>query len=52
MIVNNRIVEKEELIFFQWLNIYEQIKKEFKELPKYKQDNYRRKFEVFHKEVS
>lgn len=53
MIVNNRIVEKEDLTFFQWLNIYEQItKKEFKELPKYKQDNYRRKFEVFHKEVS
>lgn len=53
MNVNNRIVEKEDLTFFQWLNIYELMtKKEFKELPKYKQENYRKEFEMFQKGVS
>lgn len=46
--VNNRRVEKEELTFFQWLNIYEFItKREFKELPKYKQENYKREYDLF-----
>ena len=41
MNVNNRRVNKEDLTFFQWLNIYELMtKKEFKELPEYKQENY------------
>ena len=53
MNVNNRRVDKEELTFFQWLNIYELMcKKEFKELPKYKQENYKLEFEMFKKGVS
>ena len=53
MIVNNRIVEKEDLTFFQWLNIYKSItKKEFKELPEYKQKVYKNEFEMFHKNAS
>ena len=53
MNVNNRRVCKEDLTFFQWLNIYELItKKEFKELPEYKQENYRREFEMWQKGVS
>lgn len=48
MNVNNRRVEECDLTFFQWLNIYELMtKKEFKELPQYKQENYRREFEMF-----
>lgn len=48
MNVNNRRVEKSDLTFFQWLNIYELMtKKEFNELPKYKQENYKREFEMF-----
>lgn len=53
MNVNNRRVEKEDLTFFQWLNIYELMtKKEFKKLPEYKQGNYRREFEMFQKGIS
>lgn len=53
MNVNNRRVEKTELTFFQWLNIYEfMTKKEFKELPKYKQENYKLEFEMFQKGLS
>ena len=53
MNVNNRRVNKEDLTFFQWLNMYEMIcKREFKELPKYKQENYRREFEMWQKGVS
>ena len=38
MNMNNKRVDKEDLTFFQWLNIYELMtKKEFKELEKYKQ---------------
>ena len=53
MNVNNRRVEKTELTFFQWLNLYEfMTKKEFKELPKYKQENYKLEFEMFQKGLS
>ncbi|MPM06340.1 hypothetical protein SDC9_52639 [bioreactor metagenome] len=42
----NRTVE--HLTFFQWLNAYEWMtKKEFKELQKYKQDNYRTEYEIY-----
>ena len=38
MNVNNRRIDKEDLTFFQWLNIYEfMTKREFKELEEYKQ---------------
>lgn len=48
MNVNNRVIEESDLTFFQWLNIYEAMtKKEFKELPQYKQENYKREFEMF-----
>lgn len=48
MNINNRVVEKENLTFFQWLNIYElTTKKEFKELSKSKQENYKREFEMW-----
>lgn len=45
-VVNNRMVE--QLTFFQWLNIYEfMTKKEFRELPEYKQENYKKEYEMF-----
>ncbi|WP_342759451.1 hypothetical protein [Kineothrix sedimenti] len=45
-VVNNRMVE--QLTFFQWLNIYEfMTKKEFRELPEYKQENYKKEYEIF-----
>jgi hypothetical protein len=44
--VNNRVVE--QLTFFQWLNVYEfMTKKELRELPEYKQENYRTEYEIF-----
>lgn len=53
MNVNNRRVDKEDLTFFQWLNIYEfMTKKEFKELEEYKQENYKREFEMWKKGIS
>lgn len=53
MNVNNRRVGKEDLTFFQWLNIYEfMAKKEFKELEEYKQENYKREFEMWKKGIS
>ena len=53
MNVNNRRVDKEDLTFFQWLNIYELMtKKEFKELEEYKQENYKREFEMWKKGIS
>lgn len=53
MNLNNRRVELEDLSFFQWLNTYEfMTKREFKELPEYKQANYRREFEMFQKGIS
>lgn len=53
MNVNNRRVEEDKLTFFQWLNIYELMtKKEFAELPEYKQENYRREYDMFKKGVS
>ena len=53
MNVNNRRVDKEDLTFFQWLNIYELMtKKEFKELPEYKRNNYKREFEMWQKNIS
>jgi len=46
-------LKKENLTFFQWLNIYElMVKKKFKDLPKYKQDNYKREFEMFKAGIS
>ena len=52
MNINNRWVEEEDLTFFQWLNIYEHItKREFEEVPEYKQENYKREFELFKREV-
>ena len=53
MNVNNRRVDKEDLTFFQWLNIYEfMTKREFKELEEYKQENYKREFEMWKKGIS
>lgn len=53
MHLNNRRICKEDLTFFQWLNMYEFVtKREFRELPKYKQENYRAEFEMFKKGVS
>lgn len=53
MKVSNRVVERDELTFFQWLNIYEfMTKREFKELPSYKQENYRREFEMWQNGLS
>ena len=53
MNVMNRRVYKEDLTFFQWLNIYELMtKKEFKELEAYKQENYKREFEMWRKGIS
>lgn len=53
MNVNNRRVEESDLTFFQWLNIYEfMTKKEYKELPEYKQENYKREFELFQKSIT
>ena len=38
--------------FYQWLNSYEfMTKREFKELPKYKQENYRTAYEMHIKEL-
>ena len=52
MNINNRIIDKSDLTFFQWLNIYEfMTKKEFKELPDDKQENYKREFELFRNDV-
>lgn len=52
MNVNNRRVNKEDLTFFQWLNIYEfMTKREFKELEEYKQENYKREFEMWKKGI-
>lgn len=53
MKVNNRRVDRNDLTFFQWLNMYEMItKREFKELPEYKQENYRREFRMFQNGLS
>ena len=53
MNVDNRRVNKEDLTFFQWLNIYELMtKKEFNELPEYKKENYKKEFEMFQKGIS
>ena len=53
MNINNRRVDKENLTFFQWLNIYEfMTKREFKEMEEYKQENYKRKFEMWKKGIS
>jgi len=50
MNVNNRRVDKKDLTFFQWLNIYEGIcKKEFKEMESYKQDLFKTMYENFKK---
>ena len=39
MNMNNKRVDKEDLTFFQWLNIYELMtKKEFKELEEYEME--------------
>jgi hypothetical protein len=41
---------KHKLTFYQWLNVYEfMTKREFKELPKYKQENYRMEYKMFMK---
>lgn len=45
-IFENKMVE--QLTFFQWLNIYELMtRREFKELPEYKQENYRTEYEIY-----
>lgn len=37
-----------KITFYQWLNAYEfMTKREFKELPKYKQENYRTQYKLF-----
>ena len=51
--MNNKRVDKEDLTFFQWLNIYELMtKKEFKELEEYNQENYKKEFEMWKKGIS
>lgn len=51
--LNNRVVEDEDLTFFQWLNIYElTTKKEFRELSECKQANYRTEYEMWKSGVS
>lgn len=51
--VRNHKIRKTGLTFWQWLNSYEfMCKREFKQLPQYKQENYRREFEMFQKERS
>ena len=53
MNINNRRVSKEDLTFFQWLNIYELMtKKEFRQLDDCKQENYRREYEMWKKGIS
>lgn len=53
MNINNRRVNKDDLTFFQWINNYEFItKKKFKELPEHKQEAYRKKFEMFKKNIN
>ena len=53
MNINNRRVDKENLTFFQWLNIYEfMTKREFKEMEEYKKENYKREFEMWKKGIS
>lgn len=53
MNVNNRIVEKKDFTFFQWLNGYEfMTKREFKELGKCQQENYKREYEMWKKGIS
>ena len=53
MNVNNRRVGKEDLTFFQWLNNYEfMTKREFKGLEEYKQENYKREFEMWRTGIS
>lgn len=53
MNINNRIIEKRDLTFFQWLNIYKAIwKREFRELPPHKQDEYRKEYEAWRDEVT
>lgn len=48
MNISNRRVDKKDLTFFQWLNTCEAIcKREFKELPKDKQEDLKREFETF-----
>lgn len=50
--INNRSVDKQDLTFFQWLNYDKGItKREFRELPEYKQENYRTEYELFKKAV-
>ena len=37
-----------KISFYQWLNSYEfMTKREFKELPKYKQENYKTEYKMF-----
>ena len=49
--VNNRVVDG--LTFFQWLNSFEFItKREYRELPEYKQNNYRAEYEAWKKGIS
>ena len=51
--INNRSIQDEELTFFQWLNIYElTTKKEFKEFPEYKKENYKIEFEMWRNRTS
>lgn len=51
--LNNRIICDSDLTFFQWLNIYELMtKKEFKDLPEYKKENYRSEYDMWRKGTS
>ncbi len=51
--VRNHKTRRNSLTFWQWLNSYELMsKKEFKQLSQYKQENYRREFEMFQKRIS
>ena len=45
-------IEEKDWTFFQRLNAYEfMTKREFKELPEYKKENYREEFKMFLKEL-
>lgn len=51
--LNNKIVCDSDLTFFQWLNMYELMtKKEFRDLPEYKKENYRFEYDRWRKGVS
>ena len=51
--INNRVVQDEDLTFYQWLNIFEFItKREFKEFSEEKKANYWYEYQMWIKGIS